>query len=87
MKNKKAIAKFAHDVRNPLGVVLAYAQLIERTLEGNDSADPRMLRQTKGILRAANRIEELVENFSKTDEAAELLDAPVPLTGKKQLSI
>lgn len=87
MKSKKTVAKFAHDVRNPLGVVMAYAQLIERSLSATDSADPRMLRQAKGIVRAANRIEELIATFEKTEDSSELHELPPQPTGKKHLSL
>lgn len=62
----KLLSKMTHDLRNPLGVVLAYSQLLERALAQTDGADPRMVRQVQGVLKAAQRMEELIETYSVT---------------------
>lgn len=62
----KLLSKMTHDLRNPLGVVLAYSQLLERALTQTEGADPRMVRQVQGVLKAAQRMEELIETYSTT---------------------
>jgi signal transduction histidine kinase len=52
--------KIAHDIKNPLGVISVYSELLLRSIESDKVDRARAIRQLEGIRRATDKIHELV---------------------------
>lgn len=56
---EKLIAALSHDLRNPLGAILAYAEM----LSDAEDLSPRHARQIDSIQRAAKRMNAMIQNI------------------------
>ncbi|MEW6056245.1 MAG: HAMP domain-containing sensor histidine kinase [Bdellovibrionota bacterium] len=63
-ENFKAVlaSSIAHDLRNPLSVVIAYSHLLSKSLE-ELSVDSRTIKQIERIRRSAERVDQLIQNL------------------------
>jgi signal transduction histidine kinase len=69
MRDKPAqIVALVQSLRNPLSSILLAAGLLERKLGKRSAPDPMLIRQTQLILRAAARMEKIIEDIEKQSE-------------------